>query len=314
MPTILGTEERQPEDLAAAQALWDELEKGDNNDGEEAIAGARAPASEETREPAEPGAVEEGAAATAAAPTPPAPTKPAEKPSLEADRVAGLEEQNRRLQEQLRNLSGRVGGINSELERVRTAARGAGFETPSQQQIQKALQDDEAMANLVSEYPEFGGAMSKVMKKFGEGVSGAIEEAIKQRMPDPSQFVSREEFEKTLREQVTEFGAPGWKDKIKTPEFHGWFVRQPDEIKKLSSSNSPADAVRLIHAFDEYVNSEQQTTTRETRTTSDRQRRIASAAAIPSGGRSAPARSKPDSEKTPAEIWAELDEQETARR
>lgn len=231
-------------------------------------------------------------------------------PSVEADRISGLEQTNRVLQENLRTLNARYGGLNSQMEKLRKSAGSAGVSTPSAIEIQKALGDAESMKTLKADYPEFGGAMENVLGVYGEKIAKIVDDAVKTATPKMDGFVSREEFESALREQATDLLSPGWREKIVQPDFRGWLIRQDAATVALAQSDNPRDAVSLIEKYDQARGAATAPPPAQART-----RRLASAAALPSGSGSSSIRSSVKDEKdmTPAELWAHLDKIEAAQ-
>lgn len=298
-------QEEKPLTQEDAQNIWKDLDKEDLKEDADAVKAAADEDREQIKwaKPAEVTPAAEKPAAEAEA-------KPASvpaDPTVLLDRVSGLEQQNQRLMEQLQQLNGKFGGVNSELSRLRSASKDAGVQTPSAQHIQKALQDAESMKQLVADYPEFGGAMHKVLEGYGVNIAKVVDDAVKQSLPQPGQFLTRQEYEAGLREFAVEMAAPGWKKKVTLPEFGGWLSRQDAETKALASSDNPADAVALVKKFDDFIGS---ATAPQPQRQDSRQRRLDSAARLPNGGQGSSVRAKDESQMSPEELWKHYDELE----
>lgn len=308
MPNPNQQQEDKPLSQEEAKSIWAAADDADLKEDAEA---AQAAATEDREriqwaKPAEE-ATPAAEKPAAEAPAPAAKPEAVADPVVLMDRVAGLEQQNQRLMEQLQQLNGKFGGVNSELSRLRNASKDAGVQTPSAQHIQKALQDADSMKQLVADYPEFGGAMQKVLEGYGVNIAKVVDDAVRQSMPQPGQFLTRQEFEAGLREYAVELAAPGWKKKVVLPEFGGWLSRQDAETKALAASDDPADAVALVKKFDDFIGS---TTANQPLRQDSKQRRIDSAARLPNGGQGSSVRAKDESQMSPEELWKHLDELE----
>lgn len=216
------------------------------------------------------------------------------------DKVNGLESQLGQALARVRKVEGQYGGINSQLQQQLKNGRdpAEGVETPSAKELRDAQKNPEAMAKLKTDYPEFGAAMEAVLDERLSGVKHEIEEL--RRQAGQPQLTAADLD--TLRNKIqVEVVHPGWERTVQQPEFSGWLNRQPREVQLLAESESPQDAIRLL---DLHVEARKATSRQNT------QRRLESAAAIPSGRSAASTRAKPVEDMTPEEYWRYLDQVE----
>ncbi len=221
------------------------------------------------------------------------------------DKINGLESQVQQLlplASRVRNVEGQYGGINSQLQALKTAKEAtaaAGQDAPSATQIREAQKNPEAMARLKTDYPEFATAMEAALEERFSGVTKELAElrAKGTLTSAPSAPVLTAADLEALRSELqVDMVHPGWKDTVRKPEFAGWLSRQPREVQMLATSDSPQDAIRLLDLS--------KATSRQ-----NTQRRLESAAAIPAG-RAASTRSKPIEDMPPEEYWRYLDQVE----
>jgi hypothetical protein len=231
-----------------------------------------------------------------------------------ADKSAGLpkevQEELKKMRElieqqstRLRNAEGHLGGLNSQLKQFSATAqetRKAGIDSPTAKQIEAAKGDPEKMAQLIEDYPEFGGAVKaaldereeRLLEKIRESASGGVEDA-----------VSRSELDKVRAEMFVELHHKGWQKTIRTDEFASWLSAQKPEVMMLARSSDPDHAIRVLDMFGESKKAAPDPARQE------KQLRSAAAAAIPDSGRSSrsSASIKPFESMTKEEYWAHLD-------
>ncbi len=223
-------------------------------------------------------------------------------PASVKDELIGLKALVSQLTGRVRNAEGHIGGLKSQLQSQIDAAKGvraAGGDAPSASEIARAQGDPEAFSQLKKDYPEFAEAIDSALN--------AKVAALRQSMPQQG-VITRDEMEQmrsSMRDEIeretrVEMRHPGWKKLVRSTEFVGWHEQQKPEIKALSASPDPDDAIRLLDLFTESRRPRQQ-----------QERSLLSAAALPSG-RSQGVRVKPIEEMTRQEYWAYLDEQERA--
>lgn len=282
-----GTTDRQDE----AQKIWDELD------------------AEETGRPRpQESDAEDEPLAQAADPAAPAPAAQAdapeggeaEQPTGEQtllDKIAGLESMLNQVTHRLRNAEGHIGGLGSQLKQNQQLAAqvsAKGGDAPSAIEIRDAQRSPEAMAALKRDYPEFADAMEAALSERLQ----ALEQRISAQAPSQPQGIGAEDLERLRSEMAVEVRHPGWQERVRTTEFLGWLQRQPREVQMLAASESPQDAVRLLDLHNDASRS----------VTSQRNQRLSSAAAIPTGRSGGNARSKSVEDMSPEEYWRYLDE------
>jgi hypothetical protein len=51
--------------------------------------------------------------------------------------------------------------------------------------------------------------------------------------------------------KVLDKARPGWRETVQSPAFARWIEVQPQEVRALSASYKPADALKLLRLYDE---------------------------------------------------------------
>lgn len=224
------------------------------------------------------------------------------------DRIAGLELTVTQQAQRLRQAEGRIGGLNSQLQNAAQRVNARGGDAPTPQQL-AAAKTSEAIARLKEDYPEFGTAMEDALN---ERVAG-IEQRLQGLSPSqPSQPASgprpltaddMSQIEARIRSEMQiEMRHEGWKETVSESAFTGWLSRQQPEVQMLAASESPRDAIRLLDLYAEARS-----------TTTQRNQRLSSAAALPNGRQARGPQQKSVDEMTDAEYWRYLDEQDAAK-
>lgn len=286
--------------------IWAEMDASDTGKpvpaADEAAVEKQPAATPAAVEGAKPEAGQAAAAPAASAADAGATTGDPEKQQL-LDKVNGLESQLAGALKRVRNVEGRFGELNAREQAARDQAAAAGGGAPSAQELRAAQADPAKMAALKRDYPEFGAAMEAALN---EGLSGIRQQitTLEQRLAQGDRGVTKEDVQALRNELQVENVHAGWQTTVRQPEFAGWLHRQPREVQLLAASDSPQDAIRLLdlHA--------------EGRKTVPNQnnRRLESAAAIPTGGAGSRERGgKPVEEMNKAELWRYLDQQDAQR-
>lgn len=269
-----------------AKKIWEQLEAEDNGTAEPA-----APAEEKTQEPDTAQAVSESHESEVTE----------DDPKVLRDKLAGMESIITQLSTRLRNAEGHIGGLNSQVKQQLEAAKqvkAAGADAPSTGEIRAAQASPEAMAELERDYPEFAKALRPAIEATLSQRMSEFEKRIPQSQAQPTgDFASKQEIEAFKAELRVESKHPGWQEIVAKPEFAGWLQQGPRELQMLAGSNNPIDAIRLLDLYS------------EARKPSSPSQRNASAAALPTGTRSA-VRTKNVDEMSPKEYWAFLDSQD----
>lgn len=281
-----------------AKKLWDQFDAEDNG----------AAVAAEKVEPADADAA--GAAQAApASQEQQATSEEEDDPKALRNKLAGLEAIVTQLTGRLRNAEGHIGGLNSQVKQQLDTAKAvaaAGAQAPSATEIRAAQASPEAMARLESEYPEFAKALAPALDATLNSRFAEFEKRLPKQ--DAPTGVTKAELEQFKAEQKIEVRHPGWQDTVKGADFIGWMGSVSREVSLLAASDEPADAIRLM---DLYTESKAK---RPDPLTEQRTQRLSSAAALPTGQRTA-ARTKNVDDMTPAEFWAyqdQLDRQQKA--
>ena len=212
-------------------------------------------------------------------------------------KLAGMEAMVNQLGGRLRNAEGHIGGLNSQVKQQLEAAKtvaAAGVDAPSAREIRAAQDSPEALAQIERDYPEFAKALRPAIEATLKDRFAELERRLPQGHSPQSDVA--QEMQTFRAEMRVEARHPGWQETVKTSDFMGWMQNSPRELKLLAGSNEPADAVRLL---DMYAESKKVVT-------NQRNQRLESAAAMPTGQRST-ARTKNVDDMTPQEYWRYLD-------
>lgn len=213
------------------------------------------------------------------------------------DRISGLEAKFDKTTQRLYNVEGHIGGLNAHIKKVQEEFRSRGRDTPTAKEIDQAQKSPEAMKAFAEEYPDFAEKLQPVFD--------AVKADLQAQMPAPQEapvipdnIVTREELEAWREDQLVESKHEGWKDKVKTDAFRGWFEKQEAEVQALAHLPGPANAIRLLDLYDE--------ATKVKAPAPDADQLLSHAALPKSGGRRVNQKSVDD--MTPEEYWSYLDE------
>jgi hypothetical protein len=199
-------------------------------------------------------------------------------------------------QDELRKAFGKIGELNDRVKRSSSAAP----RTPTDAEVRDASKSDSAMARLKEQYPDFGAALDEALAEREQAISDKLAQAT------PKNVATREDLDAAAREAAVEAAHPGWRDKVSTPAFQGWLLRQDDNTKALAASAKPADAIKLLDlAFKQQDGDDTNT--------HDRSARLKAAAVIPT--RAGRTNSRPiDLESMDrAKYWDYLDKTEATK-
>jgi hypothetical protein len=226
-----GIEEEVEED-ADLDTLAEMVDEHEEAEGREAAEAAfRAEYSDET--PVETIPDEEDLAAKAA-------EEAAEK--AKEEEPPAQTENERRLEERLRAVEGRYGGLNATIKELREKAASSVGDKPDNKAIKEALADGEKFKALHDEFPEWGEAMLEMAQVVGT-MNGGVSENYEARIQQQSEKIEKMEVE--LRHK-------GWEDTLKTPEFQGWYYQQPEDVRALGASPNSTDAIKLLDHYKDH--------------------------------------------------------------
>lgn len=177
----------------------------------------------------------------------------AEAPDEQRIAYEKLVTENNRLSHQRNSDAGRVGALQRKVNELQSVSNAVG-DTPSAQDIVKAMQSPEDMAAFKSEYPDMDDAIeSRIAMKDVETqklIQQRIDEAL---TPFRDEKVLRDQALAT--EQANQQDAAlerehgNWKEIVASTEFSVWLDNQPAVTKELIHSEAAEDAAALIGYF-----------------------------------------------------------------
>jgi hypothetical protein len=240
----------------------------------------------------------------------PAPQEPADPyaglhPDIRArlerfDQVAATHTQ---LVNGLREATGRIGALQSQLERARQAQASA---QPTQAQVTSAAKDPEKWAALKKDFPEWGDAISEYVESRAAGLAGkgVSAEDLEQLVAQRTTTVSTE-LAKKFNENLVTLAHRNWKTEINSPAFGDWVKVQAPAVQQLAQSADPFDAIQMLDLYAEHKKRP------AAEVQSDRQRVLAAAVTSKPSGGAATVKSVED--MTPQELWDHEAKQRRAR-
>lgn len=166
------------------------------------------------------------------------------------EKLTGQIEQ--KLSGRLRNIEGHIGGLKhglTQLSTARKAAEDQGAETPTKAQIREAAKSGEKMKALKDEFgDEFGEALEEAINTATERTPKIDIEGINQRIQSTKE--SAENLMYKARQMARlDTAFPDWEQTISTDAYRNWLLNQPQEIQVLTSSDSSADAIKVLKAY-----------------------------------------------------------------
>jgi hypothetical protein len=212
-----------------------------------------------------PAAPLEPAAGTPASPSPSA--APAVAPPVAKDPMAEMNAAIARLSAQmdanLRQINGKVGGLQSTIQNLRTVQAEAAVAKaapsaagPSQQEIAAAAKSPAEWDALKSDFPDWAVGVEKFVEQRLQGIPTAPSvdiAALKQELTQTvHQTLQQQRQQDRLQLEVArsiEAVHPGWQTEINTDTFIGWQNAQARGIKALADSPDPEDAIALLNLY-----------------------------------------------------------------
>lgn len=187
------------------------------------------------------------APATAAAPAVAAPVAPAIDPGSVQALLDGLRAQNAQLADSIKTIGGRVGSLQSRVEKGLPAQ-------PSQAAVAKALKVPAKMEQLLKDFPEFADPIQDFVRE-NLGASNEPKLNAEELAASIHQRVAGEFNAELQRREVqrVERAFPGWLNTVKTPEFKAWKAAQPPEILALAASDLAEDAIAMLDHYKKSV-------------------------------------------------------------
>jgi len=163
-----------------------------------------------------------------------------------------------KLPDQLRNLAGHVGGLKSQLNTALAAAKAAaerrGDEAPSEAQVNVALADPKAMERLMEDFPDLAGPVANELRAIHQRI-GQMSPGVDAQVVEAMRAQVKSDALRELRMELVDDAHEGWRDLVKTEQFKTWFASQPDAVKSLAQSDRATDAIKLLDAHRDSVES-----------------------------------------------------------
>lgn len=291
-----------------AQELWDQIEAEERGD-------AAPPPKDEPGTAAAAAEVVDDAGPAHQADPAPEDDPYAGLPQKVRDEIFGLRNTVQQLSGRVRNAEGHIGGLRTQLQRdlqaAATAAAKAGSDAPTSEQIGAASKSPAALAKLVEDYPEFGGAVKEAMDAQAQEIAALRETITRRPQVDEGQATA------ALKDQLIDLTIrtkhPAWKQDVTAPDFDQWVARQPREVQALRNSNDPEDVIRLLDIRTAQTQAKTLVEQKQDRATQQRRTNALRAAGIPAGRSAASIASKDLDALSPEELWRHLDEVESAK-
>jgi hypothetical protein len=302
------------EDPAAAQKLWDELAAERKTDDEPTAVkppeenqddagtndfpvNVQAQDDASTTGAEDPAAV--AAAAAAAAASAPADAKP--------DPIAALTEKIGRLEGQLRNVNGHIGGLSEgqkQLKATMEAARANVKDAPTKEQVAEAMADPAEWTALREDFPEFVKATESLLAAKLAGLQtpgidqGAIDKIVEARVAKEAAAIRTESIDSHL-DAVVDGG--NWRETVNTPAFDAWIKAQPADVQALGDSARLTDSARMLRLF-EKSKVEPEAPTQTQQIADARKAKLDGATTVKSGLKGVRTAKSPD-DMSPQELW-----------
>ena len=230
--------------------------------------------------------------------------KPAEKSEEKSDDLSGLitgqlKTFKEDIDKQIRNINGKFGGLNSQLQSImasaKTAATAQGGSSPTQAQVKEAVQSNTKFEALKEEFPEYAEALTEQIGNLKTEMSGKTSEV------KSEDFKTVQTEIESFKDMLVETRHRKWKDTVQTSEFAEWFASQDEDTKNLAQSTNPLDAIDLLDKYADIVveksdkesessdnESGQKKSEVETKKIAEKRRLEAALTPTRKGGRSAP--------------------------
>lgn len=283
----------------ADQQLWDQLAAGESDAAQTAI--EPPVADTETTEPAPAATPSSDATQPEGQPSPTAaPAAAAAKP----DPMAELAEKIGKLEGQLRNVSGHIGGLNQgqqQLRQMLDAGKAAAAEVkdaPTPEQVRAAMKNPDEWDALKQDFPEWSDATEKFLEAKLASLPpaldpSAIDKLVAERVAQETAAVRTEAVDAHLDAIVD----GDWRAEVKGDAFGAWMAGQPADIQALGESSKLTDASKMLRLFakSKEVNPAQQIL-------QQRSAKLDAAAGVPRGQKAA--RSLSVEDMTPEQQWA----------
>jgi hypothetical protein len=171
-----------------------------------------------------------------------------------------------KINEQLRTISGHIGGLTQSqralkdaLAQATTSTKASGAAAPTQQQVQDATKSTAKWNELKQDYPDWAEAIDLRLAEMTAKLTPAAPSVDVPKLT--ADFEARlKQAEATAEERAVTARTYGyidsqvgrsWMKDVNSPEFDKWIATQPDDVKQLAASAEPDDAIALVKKFRE---------------------------------------------------------------
>lgn len=237
-----------------------------------------------------------------AAATPAAQSAEEAKPDL----VKELAEKVGKLEGQLRNVNGHIGGLTAgqrEMREMLTVSKSAAEtvkDAPTQAQVKQAMQNPQEWDALREDFPEWATATEKLLDARLSGLqpqaASMDQEAIDKIVAERVAAATAQQRAEMIDSRLDEIVDGDWKAEVKSEPFGKWLQAQPGEVKALAESANLADASKMLRL---YSKSKQSNPTQQI--IDQRNARLENGVTVKRGLKSQPAKAPEDMTET--ELW-----------
>ena len=145
-------------------------------------------------------------------------------------------------------LSGHIGGLTNATKAIETALKAAksvtsdaGGASPSEGAVKAALSNPEAWKQLKEDFPDWAGPVEAELAAIRSEIAGSKATVDVKAV--------KAEIMAELADQMVEDSHPGWGALVKTAPFKKWVSTQAEDVRALTASERPRDAIKLIDKF-----------------------------------------------------------------
>lgn len=166
-----------------------------------------------------------------------------------------------RYDKQMRDVNGRIGGINgklSQLEAAKAAAKAEGAEAPTSTQIADAMKSGEKLEALKADFPEFADAIlestNEVLNRVGS--TTAVDELTAKLEATTRELSEAKEsipLQMAAARKLARLDAafPEWEETVNDRKYGTWLALQPAEVREKHFSEDIKDAIELLTAYND---------------------------------------------------------------
>lgn len=190
------------------------------------------------------------------------------KVKAELESMRGMVDGLTKLPERFRAIEHQVGGIKSLTQSLKdavaqatTTTKAAGDSAPTPEQVESAAKSDERWKQLKDDFPEWAEAVDERLKRVETARPSVDPSALKTEVltdVDSRIAKARDESRTTILTEARVLGRIDaafpdydWEAAIQTEQFATWYEGQKPDVKALSGSPKPQDAIRLVSLFKE---------------------------------------------------------------